>query len=408
VSAPTVRLADVTTRIGSGITPRGGSAVYKTSGRPFVRSQNIGWGELRLADLAYIDDETHMTFPATEIRTGDVLLNITGASIGRSAVATSELRGGNVNQHVCEIRLMNDVMDPHYLKAVLISRIGQNQIDTFQAGGNREGLNFQQVGSIRVPALDIHQQRAIGVAVKDADRMIAVLERMVFKKQAVKQGMMQQLLTGKTHLPGFAESWSTSLLGTLGTFLKGRGVKREDVRNSGVRCVRYGELYTVFDEYTYETISFVSPEVANSALPLKTGDLLFAGSGETREEIGKCVAYVGPTPAVAGGDVIVLRGDQFNPAFLGLLCNTAQVTSQMTRAGQGDAVVHIYSHALSAIEVTVPSRPEQDAIAKAIVDANREIKLLRSRLIKARDIRQGMMQELLTGRTRLPVEESAA
>ena len=79
MNAGTVTLAEVTTRIGSGITPRGGSAVYKSSGRPFLRSQNIGWGDLRLEDVAYIDEATHLTFPATEVRAGDVLLNITGA-----------------------------------------------------------------------------------------------------------------------------------------------------------------------------------------------------------------------------------------------------------------------------------------------------------------------------------------
>ena len=196
-----VRLADVTVRIGSGITPRGGAAVYKTSGRPFIRSQNVGWGELRLAEIAYIDDATHITFPATEIRTGDVLLNITGASIGRSAVATVELRGGNVNQHVCEIRLKPGVMDPHFVNAVLTSEVGQSQIDAFQAGGNRQGLNFQQVGSIRIPAPDIEQQRAIGRVLTDADNRIAALQRYRDKTKAIKQGMMQQLLTGRTRLP---------------------------------------------------------------------------------------------------------------------------------------------------------------------------------------------------------------
>lgn len=145
---PTIRLADATTRIGSGVTPRGGSTVYKTAGRPFVRSQNVGWGDLRLEDMAYIDDATHMTFPATEIRTGDVLLNITGASIGRSAVATLELDGGNVNQHVCEIRLKRDVMDPYYVNAFLLSRAGQNQIDTFQAGEPRDEASCEALPAL--------------------------------------------------------------------------------------------------------------------------------------------------------------------------------------------------------------------------------------------------------------------
>ena len=80
-----VQLGQVTDKVGSGITPTGGSRVYKDSGRPFIRSQNVGWGNLDLSDVAFIDDATHVTFEATQIRGGDVFLNITGASIGRSA-----------------------------------------------------------------------------------------------------------------------------------------------------------------------------------------------------------------------------------------------------------------------------------------------------------------------------------
>ena len=79
----------------------------------------------------------------------------------------------------------------------------------------------------------------------------------------------------------------------------------------------------------------MAPDIAATAIALNTGDVLFAGSGETRDEIGKCVAYVGPTPAVAGGDVIVLRGNQCNPIYLALLANTPEVIRQKARAGQG-------------------------------------------------------------------------
>lgn len=97
-------LGSITSKVGSGITPTGGSKVYQEYGRPFVRSQNIGWGTLLLDDLAFISDEIHLTFDDTEIIFNDVFLNITGASIGRSAIANKHLVGGNVNQHVCIIR----------------------------------------------------------------------------------------------------------------------------------------------------------------------------------------------------------------------------------------------------------------------------------------------------------------
>ena len=254
----------------------------------------------------------------------------------------------------------------------------------------------------------LREQDAITAVINDADDLISALSALITKKQAIKQGMMQQLLTGRTRLPGFSEPWSATTLGTVGTFLKGRGVKRDDVRTIGIPCIRYGELYTAFSDYTAESSSFVTPEVAATALPLQSGDLLFTGSGETRDEIGKCVAYVGEIPAVAGGDLIVLRGTGFNSVYLALLANTPAVVNQKARAGQGDAVVHISSHALAAVQIDLPPRDEQDAIASVVLDADRELASLHQRLDKARDLKTGMMQQLLTGRSRLPVQEAAA
>ena len=98
------RIGRLTSKIGSGVTPKGGECVYTTEGHPFVRSQNVGNGQLYLEDIAYIDEETHQKQIATEIQNGDVLLNITGASIGRCSVASNTVVGGNVNQHVCIVR----------------------------------------------------------------------------------------------------------------------------------------------------------------------------------------------------------------------------------------------------------------------------------------------------------------
>jgi len=221
----------------------------------------------------------------------------------------------------------------------------------------------------------------------------------------VSQGAMQQPSTGKTRAPSFAKPWSVSRLGELGVFLKGRGIRRDDVRQTGVPCIRYGEIYTTFGDYTTSTVSFVDRAVADEALPICTGDLLFAGSGETREEIGKCVAFMGTGPAVAGGDLVVLRGTAFNPVYLASLINTPAIAAEKAKRGQGDAVVHISSKALSDIEVSLPSREEQDAVATVLSDMNDEIEILRKLLTNSQAVRQGAMQELLTGRTRLPVEK---
>ena len=194
-------IGDLAIKVGSGITPKGGRSKYKEYGRPFIRSQNVGWGTLLLSELAYINDDTHKTFSATELRQDDVLLNITGASIGRSAIADDRLEGGNVNQHVCIIRTDPDEVASPFINCFLLSRLGQRQIDSFQAGGNREGLNFGQIRSIKLPLPTTKtEQTAIAAILSDMDAEIAALETKLAKAHQLKQGMMQELLTGKIRL----------------------------------------------------------------------------------------------------------------------------------------------------------------------------------------------------------------
>lgn len=192
-----------TKKIGSGITPKGGDKNYKSEGNPFVRSQNVGWGKLILEDVVYIDEETHSTFSATEIKIGDVFLNITGASIGRSAIANKKVEGGNVNQHVCIIRVKDKELDAKYLNQFLISDTGQKQIDSFQAGGNRQGLNFGQIRSFLIPCpLTITEQQKIADCLFSIDELITAQNKKLEALQSHKKGLIQKLFpAGSTTIP---------------------------------------------------------------------------------------------------------------------------------------------------------------------------------------------------------------
>lgn len=181
-------------KVGSGITPTGGDKNYKQSGRPFVRSQNVGWGVLLLDDVAFIDEETHASFDSTEIKVRDVLLNITGASIGRSAVADDRIAGGNVNQHVCIIRTKPDELNPLFLNQFLISQLGQKQIDSFQAGGNRQGLNFAQIRSFAIPLPPtLPEQHRIAACLSSLDALITAETQKLAALKTHKRGLMQRL-----------------------------------------------------------------------------------------------------------------------------------------------------------------------------------------------------------------------
>jgi type I restriction enzyme S subunit len=187
-------LGKYTNKIGSGVTPRGGDKNYRKKGRPFVRSQNVGWGELILDDVVYIDEEMHLSFSATEIIADDVLLNISGASIGRSAVANNLISGGNVNQHVCIIRTDQKKLSPIFLSQFLLSQEGQSQIDSFQAGGNRQGLNFSQIRKFSIPIPpELVEQQKIADCLSSLDSLIAAHMDKLDALKIHKKGLMQQL-----------------------------------------------------------------------------------------------------------------------------------------------------------------------------------------------------------------------
>lgn len=199
------------------------------------------------------------------------------------------------------------------------------------------------------------------------------------------------------------DDWDVKRLGDLGTFKKGRGIKKDEVLSDGLPCVRYGEIYTHHNDYVKKFNSFISLGTAKESQKIKQGDLLFSGSGETAEEIGKCVAYLNQDEAYAGGDIIILSPAKDDSKFLGFLLNTEVAVRQKSQIAQGDAVVHIYSSNLSNVILPLPStKKEQSAIATIIGDCDDLIDKLKELISKKKNIKQGAMQELLTGKKRLP------
>jgi len=246
------------------------------------------------------------------------------------------------------------------------------------------------------------EQKLIAQALSDIDNLISTQEALIAKKQAIKQGAMQELLTEKRRLAGFREKWNRVTLGDIGGLYKGSGISRADMGTGDIAAIRYGELYTFYGAYTHEINTRISAEVAEEAFGLQYGDIVFAGSGETHEEIGKCTAYVLDEKAYAGGDTIILRPNvKCHSVYLGYLLNTSQVQEQKAALGQGDAVVHISAKSLSTIEVELPKYEEQVAIGEMLLDIDNDIANQQAKLEKLRRIKSGMMDKLLTGKIRL-------
>lgn len=392
------QLRDITTKIGSGVTPTGGINRYKATGRPFVRSQNVGWGDLLLADLCFIDDSTHYEFPATELKKGDVLLNITGASIGRSSVADERLIGGNVNQHVCIVRTDPKKAHPNLVNLVLLSALGQKQIESFQAGGNRQGLNFVQVGSIKIPLPPtLDEQQAIAEALSDASALIEGLESLIAKKRAIKQGAMQDLLTGKRRLPGFKGEWELKRLGEIGESLIGLTYSPLDVRESGTLVLRSSNIQE--GALRFDDNVFVERDVPER-IRVQNGDILICVRNGSRDLIGKCAKIDARCAGMTfGAFMAVFRTPSHDFVFHQFKSDGIK---RQIQEHLGATINQITNKSLNSFVIRIPPNlAEQRAVAGVLSDMDAEIEALDGKLAKARAVKKGMMQELLTGRVRL-------
>lgn len=192
------------------------------------------------------------------------------------------------------------------------------------------------------------------------------------------------------------KDWEVKSLAEIGKFSKGSGVRKDEAQSGEIPCIRYGEIYTIHNDYIKKFNSFISRNVADTAKRLKSGDILFAGSGETKEEIGKSVAFIAEFEAYAGGDIVILSASIAEPLYLGYLLNSPFIQKQKASRGQGDAVVHISASQLGNIKIPLPpTKIEQIAIATVLSDADALISSLSTLITKKRMIKQGAMQELL-------------
>ncbi len=204
-----VRLDDIVSKIGSGSTPRGGKESYLTEGIPFLRSQNIWNDGIKLDDVAFISEETHDKMSATTVMSMDILLNITGASIGRCAIVPDDFKESNVSQHVTIIRCVNPEIR-RFIHFLLISPYGQSMIWSRQVGMSREGLSKKVLEQFQISLPPLAEQRRIVAKIDELMARCDELERLKAERDrkqiTVHKAALNRLLTAKDH-SDFQTSW---------------------------------------------------------------------------------------------------------------------------------------------------------------------------------------------------------
>lgn len=251
-----VKLGEKLDFVGSGITPKGGQRVYQTTGVIFIRSQNVYPNQLRLDDVAFISDEIDERMKRTRVAPNDVLLNITGASIGRCAFVPNTFSRANVNQHVCILRTNRDSLLNRYLSNYLNSPKAQAEIMNTQSGATRQGLNFEQVKNLLIPFCSLEEQHRIVQEIESrlsvCDKLEETLAAARKQAEALRQSILKQAFAGKLLGKTIEKPKSIPFyqLQTLGWIVNRSGQQR--IQHGEMTIAKYAYLADrLFDVPTY-------------------------------------------------------------------------------------------------------------------------------------------------------------
>jgi type I restriction enzyme S subunit len=334
---------------------------------------------------------------------GDLIMS-RNATVGEVAQVSELHPPFAMGQDVCLLRRKHQDFSPDFLQALFQSRIVGNQLSDLMVGSTFKRANVEQIRNFTVPMPGPREQQAIGGALSDLDSLTDALEQLIAKKRDLKQAAMQQLLTGQTRLPGFSGEWKVKRLGEVATFLKGRGLPKSDLDTFGFEsCIHYGELFTQYPEVIREIISRTSTRQA--AFRSVANDVLMPTSDVTPRGLAKasCITVGG---VILGGDILVIRTDprQVNGSFLSYIIRREK--NQVLQLVTGSTVFHLYGSDMRNFEFRLPAIAEQIAITNLLMEMEAELEVLEQRLAKTRDLKQAMMQELLTGRIRLVPPEA--
>ncbi len=191
--------------------------------------------------------------------------------------------------------------------------------------------------------------------------------------------------------------WKCNKLKEIGKFTKGSGIPGYSYVDCGVPCIGYGDIYTTYNIQFNKSVHFTDSETARSGKVAKKGTLMFTGSGETAEEIGKCVCYTGDELLYAGGDIIMYNTDKVNPVFLAYQQNVWAFIREKARFGQGHSVVHIHESELGDLNCLYPKeRTEQDKIVEILDVWAKAVEFQEQKVEKLKEKKKALMQKLLT------------
>lgn len=355
------------------------------------------------------------------IKENDILLAMSGATVGKVGIAHN-IENAYINQRVgiirtdCPSYLFYCLSTKEFVEYILLSANGSAQPNV--------SANVYREFSIPLPPKEIKIKIAafldkkcaeIDILHSDIEKQIETLEE--YKKSIITEAVTKGLNpdaemkdSGIEWIGMIPKHWKVMRTKYASENLsKGNGITKDEVKNDGnIQCIRYGEIYSKYDSSISECFSKTNKELIPSPKYISKGDILFAGTGELVEEIGKNVVYMGDDDCLAGGDIIVMKHNQ-NPIFFNYALSSAYSQAQKSKGKAKLKVVHISATDIGNIFVTIPPKEEQQKIAtlleKKCFEINTAIKDKKEQLETLEQYKKSLIYEYVTGKKEVPDNE---
>lgn len=412
-----LRIKDLATKVGSGVTPKGGASVYQDDGIPLFRSQNVTNDGFLLDDIAYISEEIHKSMIGTRLMPNDVLLNITGASIGRCYYLPKNFKEGNVNQHVCIIRPKVNVVIPAFLYYSLISAVGQQMIDVCQTGANREGLTKEDICNFEfdIPSL-ADQQRMVtylDTKLSEIDHQVSLLTSKRDAYLRLKKSIINHAVTRGLNPNVKMKDSGIEWIGEVPEHWKVKRMKELSAIGSGTTPKSGEDKYYENGIHPWLNTSDVQDCVINEAkfsitdkalndysvlkyYPIGTILIAMYGGGT----IGN-VALMNISATINQACCAIVSNEKLlfpKYLFCYLKCHKKKIIS----LGFGGTQVNLSQAIIAQLPVVLPPLPEQRAIATYLDDKCAKIDTIVSNLDKQisryGDLKRSLIDEVITGK----------
>ena len=289
---------------------------------------------------------------------------------------------------------------------------------------HRKSISWDVLKNMKIPLPKLEMQYVIAkfldYRIASIDKLINDKQRLIKKLKEYRQAIINEAVTkgldkntsmknsGVDWIGEIPKDWDIKRLKNIGIFTRGSGIKKDDVNNEGIQCIRYGEIYTKYNHSFRETTSFVSEDIAKNCLQVSIDDILITLTGETKEDIGKAIVYLGDGRLVAGGDLAVLKCTNNNPSYVTYFLNAEISKLQKENLAVGEIIVHIGTANLQKIIIPLPDKSLQDKIVlfldkkTSIIEAT--ISNINVQITNLQEYKKSIIGEAVTGK--IKIEES--